>query len=139
MGWGAVALAIGILTTVIGIILPMFSDSGSEGALPYVAPRMPVLNPWKWPVTWCGIGLTNIGVLLLLAGYIVRAIYFLPGRGATVAPAAIPDSAPPSAVGEVGDDSGSSVDASSADRIITYAIGGSILVVVGIFLIMVLN
>lgn len=48
---------------------------------PYAGPGMTSnYNAWKWPLTWAGVSATNLGVLLLVVGIIVRALSFLPGR-----------------------------------------------------------
>ncbi|RSY16585.1 hypothetical protein DAH81_05135 [Sphingomonas koreensis] len=95
MAWGWVGLVVGVLATIVGFMLPVFTDPGSAGAPPYVPPTIPEINVWKWPVTWFGIGSTNIGVLLVLAGYIVHAVSLVPGSS----PSSPPESmAPESAV-----------------------------------------
>ncbi len=81
IGWGWALIAIGALLLLIGVMLPTFSDSGYSG---YLSERAPTINPWKWPLIWLGIGLPNLGVVVLLVGHLVRAIWFLPGRDVKV-------------------------------------------------------
>lgn len=80
--WGWVLISLGALLLLIGLVVPTFSDPGYSG---YLSERAPTLNPWKWPLIWLGIGLPNLGVVVLLVGHVVRAIWFLPGREAELA------------------------------------------------------
>lgn len=119
MGWGWGLLVLGGLLLVIGLIMPTFSDPGRDAIGTYVPAVLPTINPWKWPLIWLGLGLTNVSVLMLLAAYIVRAISFLPDRdGAGASPRTIPSSQRETEEGEVAppDAAATAFDPGGADR-----------------------
>ena len=71
IGFGWCGIAFGILFTIIG----MFPGGGGTYDGAYGIP--PPTYHLGWVVI--GGGLFNLGLLLLLAGFIIRAIWFLPG------------------------------------------------------------
>jgi choline-glycine betaine transporter len=66
-GW---AFALGVMC----LIGSFFIETSRYGEINYGA-----IN-WRWNLMLFGAGLAQLGTLVWLAGYIVRAIFFLPGK-----------------------------------------------------------
>lgn len=141
-GWST--FAVGAILCVIGISMPIFSDPGSYSSSPYIPSTPPTVNAWKWPVTWLGLGLTNIGVLLVAVGYIVRAMFFLPGREVSRGEinSGVYSSPPLPAyeAGAVGNDSPQTAQVDGTDKLfLAWAFGIAIAVCVAIFAVVALT
>lgn len=83
LGW--LLLPAGLIAMTFGLIAPTFSEEG-RAAIGELYPAVaPTINPWKPILTWGGASAAQLGFILLLAGWITRAIFFLPGRTVTKA------------------------------------------------------
>lgn len=80
LGW--TLLGAGLVALGVGILLPTFSAPDYIERIRNPDALGP-LNPWKWPLIWGGAALLNLGVLLLVTGQVIRAIFHLPGREVT--------------------------------------------------------
>lgn len=69
---GSIAIGFGLLFTFFGMILPP-----TVGSIDYGTIRS---NDTKWLLLWGGIAVTNLGFILWVTGYLVTALYHLPGR-----------------------------------------------------------
>ncbi|MCP3729280.1 hypothetical protein M9978_02465 [Sphingomonas sp. MG17] len=121
MAWGWAAIGVGAVLLAIGLLMPVLSDAGSAGYGGY-GYRPPTVNTWKWPMTLVGGGLVNFGVLLVITGYIVRALYFLPGRNVSLND--LGPAAPTNAVGPTPSSAERIEDEKKTDRIMWLLLGG---------------